>query len=336
MCFRLNADLDRISALVEGEGARACHAILRYGVFVLTVEAAEGCRARATRCERLTRRKGLVDQTVDRVVGGLFRHIEAEKSSVVDVFADRHITRLCRVCVAVREVPVDDLFHRGVREPAGNKAPAYFHLMWDAMNGEGLTGLASTYLVKLAAAHRNAGNIVSSAEVIEAARLAAALSQLRGSKYPCLQDLKDAAVTTMGHGNYSELAVAFADTEIGKTIGYLPEGVARTSVQEDFYRQLKKLKLERFRTAELQHLDLDLREKLTVKSQDAAFLDLNRSFFLHRLRVLGIRFANALRSKQDQANWGNTGSCAGLRKWRSKWWNLPCWVIPLRGLPPLP
>ena len=187
---------------------------------------------------------------------------------------------------------------------AGNKAPAYFHLLWDALNGSGLQNAASTYLVKLAAAHRSAGNIVSSAEVIEAVRLATTLSRMRGSKYPCLQDLKDAAITTMGHGSYSELAVAFADTGIGKTIGYLPEGVARTSVQEDFYRQLKKLKLDRFRTLELQRLDLDLREKLTVKSRDAAFLDLNRSFFLHRLRVLGIHFANNLRSKQEQANWG--------------------------------
>lgn len=187
---------------------------------------------------------------------------------------------------------------------AGNKAPAYFHLLWDAMNGEGLQSAASTYLVKLAAAHRKAGNIVSSAEVIEAVRLALTLCQMRGCNYPCLQDLKDAAITTMGHGNLSELGVAFADTEIGKTIGYLPEGVTRTSVQEDFYRQIKKLKLDRFRTAELQQLDLDLREKLTVKSQDAAFLDLNRSFFLHRLRVLGIHFANILRSKQEKANWG--------------------------------
>lgn len=187
---------------------------------------------------------------------------------------------------------------------AGNKAPAYFHLLWDAMNGEGLQSAASTYLVKLAAAHRKAGNIVSSAEVIEAVRLALTLCQMRGCNYPCLQDLKDAAITTMGHGNMSELAVACADTEIGKTIGYLPEGVTRTSVQEDFYRQTKQLKLHRFRTAELQQLDLDLREKLTVKSQDAAFLDLNRSFFLHRLRVLGIHFANILRSKQEKANWG--------------------------------
>ena len=187
---------------------------------------------------------------------------------------------------------------------AGNKAPAYFQLLWDGLTGEGLQSVASTHLVKLAVAHRKAGNIVSSAEVIEAVRLAGVLAQMRNSRYPALQDLKDAAITTMGHGNLSELAVAFADTEIGKTIGNLPEGVARTSVQEDFYRQLKKMKLERFRSNELQRLDLDLRENLKVKSQEAALLDLHRSFFLHRLRVLGIHFANALQSKQTQANWG--------------------------------
>ncbi len=187
---------------------------------------------------------------------------------------------------------------------AGNKAPAYFHLLWDAMNGGGLESAARAYLVKLAAAHRKAGNLVSSAEVIEAARLADILRQLRGGAYPCLQDLRDAAVATMGHGNFSELAVAFASTEIGTKIGFLPEGVSRTSVQEDFYRQLKNLRLERFHTAELQQLDLDLREKLNVKSQEAALLDLRRSFFLHRLRVLDVHFGRVLPSRQDKANWG--------------------------------
>lgn len=187
---------------------------------------------------------------------------------------------------------------------AGNQAPAYFELLWDSLNGQGLSSTASTYLVKLAAAHRAAGNIVSSAEVIEALRLAETLCSLRGSQFPCLQDLKDAAITTMGHGNYSELSLAFAEVEIGKTIGYLPEGVSRTSVQEDFYRQLKLLKLEKFRAHETQQLDLDLREKLTVKSKDAAFLDLHRSFFLHRLHVLGVHFAEPRVSRQDRANWG--------------------------------
>ena len=187
---------------------------------------------------------------------------------------------------------------------AGNRAPAYFELLWDALNGGGIRETAYLYLTRLAAAHRKAGNLVSSAEVIEAARLADALAALRGSRYPTLSDLRDASVATMGHGSFSELALAAADTEIGRTIGFLPEGVARTSVQEDFYRQLKELRLERFRTAEGQRLDLDLREKLNVKSEAAALGDLRRSFFLHRLRVLGITFASLLPSRQEGAGWG--------------------------------
>ena len=187
---------------------------------------------------------------------------------------------------------------------AGNKAPAYFELLWEAMQGGGLEETPYLYLTRLAAAHRRAGNIVSSAEVIEAARLADTLAAMRGSRYPVLADLRDASVTTMGHGNFSELALAAADTEIGKKIGFLPEGVSRTSVQEDFYRQLKELRLEKYRTAELQELDLDLREKLNVKSRQAALADLRRSFFLHRLRVLGIHFATLLPSRQTDANWG--------------------------------
>ena len=187
---------------------------------------------------------------------------------------------------------------------AGNRAPAYFELLWDALEQGGLERAPYLYLTKLAAAHRKAGNLVSSAEVIEAVRLADTLAAMRGSAYPTLADLRDASVTTMGHGNFSELALAAADTEIGKTIGFLPEGVARTSVQEDFYRQLKELRLEKFRTAETQRLDLDLREKLNVKSEAAALGDLRRSFFLHRLRVLGIHFASLLPSRQAGANWG--------------------------------
>ena len=187
---------------------------------------------------------------------------------------------------------------------AGNKAPAYFELLWDALN-QGNPGLTPyLYLTRLAAAHRKSGGLTSSAEVIEAVRLANTLAAMRGSKYPTLTDLRDASVTTMGHGSFSELALAAADTEIGKKIGFLPDGVARTSIQEDFYRQLKELRLEKFRTNQLQRLDLDLRERLNVKSEQAALGDLRRSFFLHRLRVLGIHFAQLLPSRQDGANWG--------------------------------
>lgn len=187
---------------------------------------------------------------------------------------------------------------------AGNKAPAYFEMLWDAFNKNGLDEVAYIYLTKLADSHRKAGNTVSSAEVIEAVRLAKVLGNMRGSKFPTLADLKDAAITIIGHGNFSEVSLAVTDTEIGKKIGFLPEGVSRTSIQEDFYRQLKELNLEKYRTYEAQQLSLDLREKLNVKTKSIALMDLRRSFFLHRLLVLGIHFATILPSKQTNANWG--------------------------------
>ncbi|NCE64776.1 hypothetical protein D1159_09280 [Pseudoflavonifractor sp. 524-17] len=187
---------------------------------------------------------------------------------------------------------------------AGNQAPAYFELLWEALHRSGPGEAAYLYLTALAAAHRGAGNLTSSAEVIEAVRLAHTLAGLRGSKYPCRADLRDAAVACMGHGHFSELAAAAAQVEIGTKIGALPDGVSRTSIQADFYRQLKDLKLEPYRTAQAKPLDLDLREKLTVKSEAAAFLDLNRSLFLHRLRVLGVRFAVPVQRRQEKASWG--------------------------------
>ena len=60
----------------------------------------------------------------------------------------------------------------------------------------------------------------------------------------------------MGHGHFSEIALAVADTQIGTKIGSLPEGVSRTSVQEDFYRLLKDLKLEKYKSLTAQDLQL--------------------------------------------------------------------------------
>jgi len=46
-----------------------------------------------------------------------------------------------------------------------------------------------------------------------------------------------------------------------------------------------------------------LRENIKVKTTDAAFIDLNRSTFLHRLAFLGIQFAKPEQVRQDSATW---------------------------------
>lgn len=194
---------------------------------------------------------------------------------------------------------------------AGNKAPAYYSLLWEGFNRNEPEYSSYSYMVKLAAYLRKTGNPVSAASVIEAVRLAEALAMLRNGSRPALRDLRDAAVTCIGEGSFPAISMGVADTEIGTAIGTLPDGVSRTSIQEDFYRQLKDLKLEKYRTIILQDLILDLRENRRVKSEKSAFMDLHRSFFLHQLRILGVSFAKLEITSQDNATW--------QEKWSIHW-----------------
>lgn len=186
---------------------------------------------------------------------------------------------------------------------AGNAAPAYYELLWQGFLNGDITYHERKYLSSLAKYMREHGGIVSSAQVIEATRLARELAIIRGGSVPTLEDLKDASITCMGGGNFGEMAMGFAETDIGKKIGSVPQDAMQTSIQSDFTSKLKQLKLEKYKELVATPLQLDLRENLRVKSEESAFLDLNRSFFLYRLVVLGIDFAKIKRSSQDNATW---------------------------------
>lgn len=194
---------------------------------------------------------------------------------------------------------------------AGNHAPAYFDLFWDTLNAGGLADLPAQYLAQVVRHMRGAGTPRSTAEVIEGVRLARTLAALKDGSAPTLGDLHDAAVTLVGGGEYAAVADAFARVDVGTAIGELPKGVSRTSIQEDFDRQMARLKLEKYKKTVAEELTLDLRENRHVKTAEAAFLDLNRSAFLHRLRVLDIGFAKPLGRGNQQTTWAEA--------WKLQW-----------------
>lgn len=186
---------------------------------------------------------------------------------------------------------------------AGNQAPAYYELLWQCLQRGRPEELPERYLSGVAASLRDQGQPRSTAAVIEGVRLAAALAALRGASRPTWRDLRDAAITVFGYGEFAPIAEALARADIGTTIGRLPEGVSQTPVQDDLNRQLKRLKLEKYKSLVAQTLELDLRENRRVKSEEAAYLDLNRSVLLHRLETLGIGFARKQPVRQDSATW---------------------------------
>lgn len=186
---------------------------------------------------------------------------------------------------------------------AGNHAPNYFELMWERMLCDSLDDLPEHYLSSVARFMRDTGTHRSTAEVIEAVRLAEALAALHDGSAPTLRDLRDAAQTLLGRGDLSVVAEALMRVDVGTVIGSLAEGVSQTPIQDDLNRLLKRLKLEKYKTAVAADLSLDLRENRRVTSEEAAFLDLNRSFLFHRLTLLGVSFAKIKASGQDHATW---------------------------------
>ena len=185
---------------------------------------------------------------------------------------------------------------------AGNHAPAYFELVWNSFNDNTAHHLPKLFLTSVARELRTSGTFRSTAEVIDGVRLAETMAGMKSSR-PTLRELQDAAVTLLGQGDPAVVRESLLRVEVGTAIGALAKGVSQTSIQDDFYRELSRLKLEQFKAGVKRDLDLDLRENRRVKSAEAAFLDLHRSSFLHRLAALAVPFAQKQKVRQDGTTW---------------------------------
>ena len=194
---------------------------------------------------------------------------------------------------------------------AGNRAPAYFELLWSSLDQDNFHELPARYLSGVARHLRESGTHRSTAEVIDGVRLARTLSAMKNGLAPTLTDLRDSAITLLGQGELVTVKQALAHVDVGTAIGELPKGVSQTSIQEDFQRELVRLRLEKYKTTVQQELVLDLRENRQAKTQETAYLDLARSSFFHRLRILEIPFAVPLVTREQSTSW--------KERWHLRW-----------------
>ncbi|MDR0984488.1 MAG: DUF5682 family protein [Ruminococcus sp.] len=186
---------------------------------------------------------------------------------------------------------------------AGTSAPEYFSLMWELLKTGEVENLPHRYITSVGRHLREQGGYCSAANEIEAIRLAQALTSLKDGNMPVLRDLHDACVACIGHGDSAVLAEAFAKVDIGTRLGEVPEGLSQTPIQDDIARELKRLKLTKYKSTVAQTLMLDLRENFKVNSKESAFIDLNRSIFFNRLSFLGINFAAERLADSDKSTW---------------------------------
>lgn len=238
------------------------------------------------------------------VIAGAY-HVPSFNSSE-HVMNDKEEKALPKYETAITLMPYS--YHKLSRQSgygAGNRAPYYFQFMWDLLQKGQLENLANEYLSRLVHKMAKSGQGRSSAHIIEAVRLAESLASLKGGLYPVLDDLKDAAVTVFTDGNRNALKPYMNELEVGSVVGQVPKNSLQVSIQDDFNRLMKGLKLDRFRLNEDQPLTLDLRENLNVKSEKSAHLGLFRSRFLKRLKFLQIPFARELNTENNTwtENW---------------------------------
>ena len=156
---------------------------------------------------------------------------------------------------------------------AGIVSPGWYSHVWKKPKDKG-----ELWLTKVAQLFRQKKMDISTAHVIEAYRLAEAVSALRGLSRIGLVELNEATQTVMCMGDGILLELVRKELIVGHGIGKVPNELPKLPLQADFEEKAKKLKLKQ--TADFNDIELDLRKEL----------DLNRSIFLHRLTILGIRW----------------------------------------------
>jgi Family of unknown function (DUF5682) len=154
---------------------------------------------------------------------------------------------------------------------AGVESPGWYHHLWVHQKN-----VVIRWLTNVARLLRQEDIDASSASVIEAVRLAEALSAMRESPLPGLAELNEAVQTVLCFGDTAPMQLIYQQLIINDRLGQVPSDTPQVPLQQDLQKLIKKLRLKQEPIAKT--LELDLRNAN----------DLDRSKLLHRLNLLGV------------------------------------------------
>ncbi len=178
---------------------------------------------------------------------------------------------------------------------AGVASPGWYAHLWGAPDQP-----ITRWLSKVARSLRTRDLVASSAQVIEAVRLAETLAALRGRPLAGLTEVTEATRAVLCDGD--ELAVRFITRHlvVGQALGAVNEQVPTVPLEADLVGTCRRLRVRR--DAAARSYDLDLRKPY----------DQDRSRLFHRLRLLEIDWVRPARSDIDaQGTFRET--------WRAQW-----------------
>jgi hypothetical protein len=167
---------------------------------------------------------------------------------------------------------------------AGNRAPAFYQLLWDTGHAGGdHHDLVIEHVTRVMRQGRRKDIALSPADAIAVTQHATMLGRLRGRNEPVLDDIEDALVTCCCKGDPAEvgqeLRAAMREAAVGSRVGKVTKAVGQLPIMADFQAQVSDLELgEALQRDRTFALELDRREPLAAR----------RSAFLHRLGYLGV------------------------------------------------
>jgi methyltransferase-like protein len=176
---------------------------------------------------------------------------------------------------------------------AGIQSPGWYEHLWHHPNDDG-----TRWMARVAQLFRKNGMDTSVAHVIEAVRLAETLASLRGLSKAGLEELNEATLSVLCNGESILLRLIQEELIVSGKIGEVPTDIPKPPLQVDIEKRQKSLRLPP--TADFKDYTLDLRKET----------DLERSIFLHRLRLLEIKWG-----VQSQVS----GKGTFKEQWRLQW-----------------
>jgi len=190
---------------------------------------------------------------------------------------------------------------------AGVLSPAWYELLF-----QNTKEATTRWMVKAARLIRDEDLTASTAHAMEGVRLAETLATLRQLPLPGIEELKEAAITSLCEGATSRFTLIEQKLIMGEATGKVPEQVTTVALQKDIDQLIKSNRLTKY------HKSTKALWLLGNASNPQGGLDLReeshrqKSQFLHRLNILDVPFGEiAKTSRNDQGSF--------KEYWKLKW-----------------
>ena len=178
---------------------------------------------------------------------------------------------------------------------AGVTAPGWCSHLWETPRDE----VTVRWLGRVVQSLRAAGHFASTASLIEAQRLAIALAAMRHRPHPGFEELREAAIACLCHGERLVWDTIAAELLLGEGVGEIPADVPLAPLIEDLQREQRRTRLKP--EALERELAIDLRS-------DGG---LDRSTLLHRLSILEVPWGRLIDAGRSRGTF--------RERWQLRW-----------------